>query len=170
MFTTARPVPLAPTHKSKLHRLRWESSGQFIGSSYRLAPYTKKYSYNQSVDINTLSKLEYKPNERDTFRLTAGLNQSLMSVPLPQLSAAVGVKQKQTDMQNFIIAAFRRTGGRFYDEANIALTNAFYRETFASRGTIFDPLPVVERRRTANQQRSTDCISASTMCFRLKEI
>ncbi|MCC7527674.1 MAG: TonB-dependent receptor [Candidatus Melainabacteria bacterium] len=129
--------------QSKLHRLRWESSGQFIGSSYRLVPYTKKYSYNQGMDINTLSKLEYKPNERDTFRLTAGLNQSFMRVPLPQLSASVGVKQKQTDMQNFIIAAFRRTGGRFYDEANIALTNAFYRETFASRGTVFDPLPVV---------------------------
>ncbi|MBA3859165.1 MAG: hypothetical protein C0507_19845 [Cyanobacteria bacterium PR.3.49] len=129
--------------RSKLHRLRWESSGQFIGSSYRLAPYTKKYSYNQSLDINTLSKLEYKPNERDTFRLTAGLNQSFMRVPLPQTSASLGVRQKQTDMQNFIIAAFRRTGGRFYDEANIALTNAFYNETFSSRGLVFDPFPVV---------------------------
>ncbi len=129
--------------RSKLHRLRWESSGQFIGTSYRLVPYTKKYSFNQGFDINTLSKLEYKPNERDTFRLTAGLNQSFMRVPLPQTSAAVGVRQKQSDMQNFIIAAFRRTGGRFYDEANIALTNAFYRETFSSRGLAFDPLPVV---------------------------
>lgn len=129
--------------RSKLHRLRWESSGQFIGTSYRLVPYTKQYSFNQGMDINTLSKLEYKPNERDTFRLTAGVNQSFMRVPLPQTSASLGVKQKQTDMQNFIIAAWRRTGRRFYDEANIALTNAFYRETFASRGLAFDPLPVV---------------------------
>ncbi|HIA53192.1 MAG TPA: TonB-dependent receptor, partial [Candidatus Melainabacteria bacterium] len=129
--------------QSKLHRLRWESSGQFIGTSYRLVPYTKQYSFNQGMDINTLSKLEYKPNERDTFRLTAGINQSFMRVPLPQTSAALGVKQKQTDMQNFIIAAWRRTGRRFYDEANIAFTNAFYRETFASRGLVFDPLPVV---------------------------
>lgn len=129
--------------RSKLHRLRWESSGQFIGSSYRLAPYSKRYSYNQGMDINTLSKLEYKPNERDTFRLTAGLNQSFMRVPLPQGSASVGVRQKQTDMQNFIIAAWRRVGGRFYDEANIALTNAFYNETFSSRGLMFDPYPVI---------------------------
>lgn len=129
--------------KSKLHRLRFESSGQFNASSYRLVPYTKKYSYNQGMDINTLSKLEWKPNERDTYRLTAGLNQSWMRIPLPQTSASLGVRQKQTDMQNYLIASFRRTGKKYFDEANVAITNAFYRENFFSRGTVFDPLPVV---------------------------
>lgn len=129
--------------KSRWNRLRFESSGAFVASSYRLAPPVQVFTYNNGLDINSLTKIEYRHDERNTFRLTAGINESFLQVPISKLSKSFNVRERQHDRQDYIIATYKRIGGRLYDELSLSLINAFYYEGYRSNGQAFDPNPIV---------------------------
>ncbi len=128
--------------KSKLNRLRYESSGSFRGSLLGLAPPTKTFKHDSRADLNVLGKVEYQITERDRLRLTLGLNHSFLQVPVSRLSYRAGVRQNQYDAQDYMVLSYKHTFDRFFDEANLHLINAFYYEGYGSRN-VFDPDPVI---------------------------
>ena len=128
--------------KSKLHQLRYESSGSFRGSLLGLSPPVKSFKHDSRADINVLGKLEYQATERDRFRFTVGLNHSFLQVPTSRLSYRAGVRANQYDAQDFAVLSYKHTFQRFFDEANLHLINAFYYEGYKSRN-VFDPDPVI---------------------------
>ena len=123
---------------SVLHRLRYESSGSFRMSSYGIAPPVKDYVHNGRTDINSFTKLEFQATPRDTFRLTTSINQTTFQMPTSGYSATAGVKDRQTDGQNYIIASYIHKFEKFLDEANLHLLNGIYYERFRSSNA-FDP-------------------------------
>lgn len=128
--------------RSRLHRLRFESSGSFRGSALGLSPPVKSFRHDARADINVLGKLEYQATERDRFRLTLGINHSFLQVPVSRLSYAAGVRQNQYDAQDYLILSYKHTFDRFFDEANLHLINAFYYQGYKARN-VFDPDPVI---------------------------
>lgn len=127
---------------SKLHHLRYESSGSFRGAALGLAPPVRNFVRDSRADINVLSKLEYQATERDRFKLTLGLNHSWLAVPTSRISHRFGVRANQYDGQDYLIASYKHTFKRFFDEANLHLINAFYYEGYKARN-VFDPDPVI---------------------------
>ncbi len=127
---------------SKLNKLRFETSGSFRGAALGLPPPTRNFKHDARADINVLSKLEYQLSERDRFRLTLGLNHSWLQVPTSRLSYRAGVRASQYDAQDYLIASYKHTFEKWFDEANLHLVNAFYYEGYKSRN-VFDPDPVI---------------------------
>ncbi len=121
-----------------LHRLRIESSGSFRMSSYGIAPPVKDYVHNDRTDINSFTKLEFLATPRDTFRLTTSINQTTFQMPTSGYSATAGVKDRQTDGQNYIIASYIHKFEKWLDEANLHILNGIYYERFRSSAA-FDP-------------------------------
>jgi hypothetical protein len=122
------------------NRVRIESSGSFRGSDYRLAPPVKNYVCNWGGDINSFTKLEYRPNERNTFRLTTSLNSTYAQVPESKGSRGAGYRGNQTDIQNYVIASYIHKFQKYFDELNLHLLNGFYSEKFHTTRS-FDPYP-----------------------------
>lgn len=127
---------------SKLYNLRFSSSGQFRGTSMRLAPGTKDFVGNAGADINTLSSLVWKATNKDTFKFDLAINESFLQSPLSKFSRNSGVRGFQQDRQDYFIASWKRKGEKFFDELNLHLLNGFYSESFKS-SPAFDPAPVV---------------------------
>lgn len=127
-----------PHHK--LHKLRFDSSGSFRGSSLRIAPPNRTWADNRGADINVLARLEYLITPRDRLRLTVAINESFLGVPTSQLSRQFGVKQFQQDRQDYFTLSYRHKFEKFFDEFNLHLLNGFYSETFRSTN-VFDPNP-----------------------------
>lgn len=125
---------------SRLHRLRFDSSGSFRGSSIRIAPPTKTFANNRGADINVLARLEYLLTPRDTLRLTVAINESFLGVPTANLSRQFGVKQFQQDRQDYFTLSYKHKFAKFFDEFNVHLLNGFYSESFRSTN-VFDPSP-----------------------------
>lgn len=128
--------------KSIWNKFRFESSGNFLGTSLGLAPPVPRFLHNSRCDINSLSKLEFRPTEKDRIKLTVGLNNSFLQIPTSRISYHAGVRQRQYDGQNFAILSWKHQFERFFDEGNLHLINAFYRETYRSRN-VFDPDPTI---------------------------
>ncbi len=133
---------LSQKPNSTLNKIRVESSGTAVGSSIYLQPPIGKYRRNNGANLNILNKVEYTPSERDRFRLTAGINEAFLQIPIPGTSEAYGVRQHQHDRQDFVILSWRHKFNRIFDESNLHLVNGFYSETFRSRN-VFDPLPII---------------------------
>lgn len=131
---------LSQDKNSILNRVRIESSGAFLGSSYRLPPPVKNYVNDNSFDLNTFTKVEYMATEKDTFRLTAALNSTITEVPTSKGTRAAGWHATQTDGQHYVIASWIHKGGRLVDESNLHILNGFYYEKFRS-SLAFDPYP-----------------------------
>lgn len=127
---------------SKLYNLRFSSSGQFRGTSLRLAPGTKDFVGNAGADINSLSSLVWKPNNKDTFKFDLAINESFLQSPISKFSRNAGVHSFQQDRQDYFITSWKRKGERFFDELNLHLLNGFYAESFKS-SPAFDPAPVL---------------------------
>ena len=120
------------------NRVRFESSGSFRMSSYGIAPPVKDYVHNGRTDINSFSKLEFQATPRDLFRLTTSINETTMQMPTSGYSATAGVKDRQSDGQNYIIASYIHKFERWLDEANLHILNGIYYERFRSSNA-FDP-------------------------------
>ncbi|HEY9681295.1 MAG TPA: carboxypeptidase regulatory-like domain-containing protein [Oculatellaceae cyanobacterium] len=120
------------------HRVRFESSGSFRMTSYGIAPPVKDYVHNGRTDINSFTKIEFTPTPRDTFRLTTSINETTFQIPTSGYSATAGVKDRQSDGQNYIIASYIHKFERWLDEANLHLLNGIYYERFRSSNA-FDP-------------------------------
>ena len=127
---------------SNLNKLRFESSGQFRGTSIRLAPGVKDFSGDAGADINSLSRLEYQATPKDLFRFTVSINESFLQVPLSKFSHQNGARQFQQDRQDYFIASYRHRGAKLFDELNLHILNGFYGEYFKS-SPAFDPVPVL---------------------------
>lgn len=125
---------------SRLHRLRFESSGLFRGTSLRIAPPNKFFAANAGADINAYARLEYQLSNRDLLKFSVAINQSFLDVPTNRLSRQVGVKQYQRDAQNYFIVSYKHKFERFFDELNLHILNGFYSESFRSTNN-FDPAP-----------------------------
>ncbi|MBU6453998.1 MAG: carboxypeptidase regulatory-like domain-containing protein [Cyanobacteria bacterium REEB67] len=123
-----------------LSRLRFESSGSFRGSTLRIAPPVKNYVGNNGADINVLARLEYQATERDVLRLTVAINESMLRVPTAPISQQFGVRQYQSDRQDYFTLSWRHKYARFFDEGNLHLLNGFYGESYHSSNA-FDPAP-----------------------------
>ncbi|HEY9733262.1 MAG TPA: TonB-dependent receptor [Drouetiella sp.] len=126
----------------KLYNLRYSSSGQFRGTSIRIAPGTKDFVGNAGADINSLSQLVYKPNNKDQFKLDVSINETFIQSPVSGYSRSFGVHSFQQDRQDYFILSYKRKGEKLFDEANIHLLNGFYSESFKS-SPAFDPAPVL---------------------------
>jgi Carboxypeptidase regulatory-like domain len=127
---------------SKLYNLRFSSSGQFRGTSIRLAPPVKDFVGDAGADINSLSSLVWKPNTRDTFKFDLAINESFLQSPLSKFSRNSGVRGFQQDRQDYVIASWKRKGEKLFDELNLHILNGFYSESFKS-SPAFDPAPVL---------------------------
>ncbi|HEY9775704.1 MAG TPA: TonB-dependent receptor [Planktothrix sp.] len=128
--------------KSVLNRLRYDSSGSFMGTQLGLSPPTRDFVHDSQAQINSLTKLEFLATERDTFKLTVGINDSFSQIPTSAISYDAGVRQHQHDRQDYIILSYKHRFERFFDEGNLHIINAFYDETYSSRN-VFDPDPVI---------------------------
>jgi hypothetical protein len=128
--------------RSNLNKLRYETSGSFRGALLGLSPPVKSFKHDSRADINVLGKIEYQLTERDRFRLTLGLNHAWLQVPISRLSYSAGVRAHQYDAQDYLVASYKHTFKKFFDEANLHLVNAFYYEGYKSRN-VFDPDPVI---------------------------
>jgi hypothetical protein len=117
-------------------------SGATVGTSLGLQPPTKAFRRNGRADMNYLGKLEYIASERDTFRLTAMLNESFLQVPTSPRSYRAGARYSQHDRQNLLILSYKHRFAKFFDEANLHILNGFYSERLNSRN-IFDPDPII---------------------------
>ena len=129
---------LSQDASSILHRVRIESSGSFRMSSYGIAPPVKDYVHNDRTDINSFTKIEFLATPRDTFRLTTAINQTTFQMPTSGYSATAGVKDRQSDGQNYVIASYIHKFEKYLDEANLHLLNGIYYERFRSSAA-FDP-------------------------------
>lgn len=123
------------------NKVRFDSSGNFLGTSLGLAPPVRSFLHNGRCDINSLSKIEFKPTERDRIRLSVGLNNTWSQIPSSRLSHHAGVRQRLYDGQNFAILSWKHQFERFFDESNLHIINAFYNQNYRSRA-VFDPDPV----------------------------
>ncbi|MFN8554816.1 MAG: carboxypeptidase-like regulatory domain-containing protein [Candidatus Obscuribacterales bacterium] len=128
---------------SKLYNLRFSSSGQFRGTSLRLAPGTKDFVGNAGADINTLSSLVWKATTNDTFKFDLAINESFPCSHhcrnSPETAEYVVFAQ---DRQDYFIASWKRKGEKFFDELNLHLLNGSTQKSFKS-SPAFDPAPVV---------------------------
>jgi len=120
------------------NKFRFESSGLFSESSYGVAPPTKTFVHDGKVDIQSFTKLEFLATPRDTFRLTTSINETSLQVPTSKLSATAGVKDRQSDGQNYIIGSYIHKGDKWIDEGNLHILNGIYYERFRSSNA-FDP-------------------------------
>jgi hypothetical protein len=127
---------------NKLYNLRFSSSGQFRGTSIRLAPPVKDFVGDAGADINTLSSLVWKPNNKNTFKFDLAINESFLQTPLSKFSRNNGVHAFQQDRQDYVIASWKRKGEKLFDELNLHILNGFYSESFKS-SPAFDPAPVL---------------------------
>ena len=125
---------------SKLNRLRFESIGQAVSTSYGLNAPVKNYVRNGRVDLNFLNKLEYVPDEMNRFKLTASLNSTFAQQPTGIFSRNAGVRQQLTERSHYLIASWNRKGRKFFDEANLHFVNSFYQQVGQSN-LAFDPFP-----------------------------
>jgi hypothetical protein len=133
---------LSQDPKSILNRIRFESIGVAQDSTYRLQPGSRSFTHDNGVDLNFLNKIEFTPTERDRFKLTVGINQSLLQIPNSPLSQRAGVRLNEHDMQDFIIAGYNHKFEKFFDEFNLNVVNGFYGQSFHGP-TVFDPDPVI---------------------------
>jgi hypothetical protein len=120
------------------NKLRFESSGIFRSTSYGIAPPVKDYVLNDRVDLQSFTKLEYLATPRDTLRLTTAINETTFQIPSSGFSASAGVRDRQSDGQNYIIASYIHRFEKWLDEANLHILNGIYYERFRSSGA-FDP-------------------------------
>lgn len=123
-----------------LNKLRFEASGQFRGTSLRIAPPTKNFVGNGGADINVYGRLEYQLTNRDLLKLDVSINESYMRVPTSRLSGQFGVRQFQQDRQDYFILSWKHKFAKFFDELNLHFLNGFYAESFRSTNN-FDPSP-----------------------------
>ncbi|MBI4534233.1 MAG: TonB-dependent receptor [Candidatus Melainabacteria bacterium] len=128
--------------KSILHRLKFEASGQTVGTSLGLSPPVKHFVRNGRADLNYLGKLEFAPSEKDTIRLTALFNESFMQLPTSGTSRGFGVRMSQHDRQDLAMVSYHRRFDKYLDQLNLHIINAFYSERVKSRNA-FDPLPLI---------------------------
>lgn len=125
---------------SRLHRLRFESSGLFRGTTLRIAPPNKFFAGNAGADINAYARLEYQATNRDLLKLSVSINESYLGVPTNRLSRQFGVRQYQRDRQNYFTLSYKHKFEKFFDELNLHILNGFYSESFRSTNN-FDPAP-----------------------------
>lgn len=127
---------------SILNRLRFETSGTYYGTKLGIEAPFRNFARNGRAQINSLSKIEFSPTEKDRFKLTVGLNESFLGWPTSKISRAAGVKINEYDREDYIILGYRRLGEKYFDEANLNIVNAFYSQRLWSRNR-FDPNPVL---------------------------
>lgn len=127
---------------SILNRIRYDSSGAFLGSLLGLSPPVQSVVHDARANINSLTKIEFLANERNLFKLTVGLNESFMQIPTSKESYNAGVRQHQHDRQDYVILSYKHRFQRFFDEANLHILNCFYYQGFTS-ANVFDPNPVI---------------------------
>jgi hypothetical protein len=125
---------------SKLHKLRFESSGSFRGSSIRIAAPTQSFANNRGADINVFARLEYLLSPYDKLKASVAINESFLGVPTSHFSNLYGVRQRQQDRQDYFILSYQHKFRKFFDEFNLHLLNGFYSESFRSSNA-FDPAP-----------------------------
>lgn len=122
------------------NRVRFESVGQATGNSYGIQAPAKFYRNNGRANLNFMNKLEFAPNEYNTFKIIAALNSSFAQQPTNIMSANAGVRQKLTERDHYLIMSWNRRGRKYFDEANLHFVNAFYQQLGQSN-LAFDPFP-----------------------------
>jgi hypothetical protein len=131
---------LSQNPNSKLFNLRVESSGSFRGTSYKLAPPVKNYVNNNAADINSFTKIEYRPNENNIFRVTAAINETFTQLPTSIGTRNAGFHGKQHDAQDYIMTSYIHKFKKYFDQLNLHMINGIYYEKF-STSWAFDPYP-----------------------------
>ncbi len=133
---------LSEDPKSFRHKIRFEASGATIGTVLGLTPPVKHFRRNARAELNYLGKIEFLASEKDTFKLSALLNESWSQIPTSGTSQAFGVRMNQHDRQDLVILSYRRKGERLFDDLNLHIINGFYSERLQSRNA-FDPFPIL---------------------------
>ncbi len=129
---------LSQDPKSILNRIRFESSGAAVATRYGLPPPVRHFVRNSRLDINSLTSVEFQATERDTFRLTAGVNETFLQLPTSRQTLSFGLKQSQQVQQHYIIASYKHQFEKWLDEADLHCISAFYSERWNSTNA-FDP-------------------------------
>ncbi|HEY9713353.1 MAG TPA: carboxypeptidase regulatory-like domain-containing protein, partial [Chroococcales cyanobacterium] len=122
------------------NKLRFESSGSIRGTSYRLAAPVKYYVNNNGFDVNILNKLEYLATARDTFKLTAAINETYTQIPTSAFTRSAGFHGRQHDGQDYLIASYNHKFDHFFDELDLHILNGIYYQNFQTSNA-FDPTP-----------------------------
>lgn len=122
------------------NRVRIESSGQFRGNDYRLAPPTKNYVNDWGADVNSLTKLEFMATERDTFRITTSINDTYSQLPESKGSRNAGYHGSLSDQQNYVILSYFHKFQKYFDDLNFHIVNCDYGQEFHTSQN-FDPYP-----------------------------
>lgn len=133
---------LSQNTNSIWNRIKAESSGAINATSLGVEPPVEHSRRNGRVDINILSKAEFQVSERDTLKLTLGINETLLHIPTSGTSRSYGVKVNQHDRQNFLILSYKHRFEKWLDEGNFHVLNGFYSQRLNSNN-VFDPFPVV---------------------------
>lgn len=130
--------PLSTKRRSVLNRIRFESAGAAVANSLGFSPPKRHFVRDNRLDLNSLTNIEFRPTDRDTVRLTAGLNSTYMQLPTSGVTQACGFTQNMSVRQNFLIASYNHQFEKWLDEANLHYLNAFYSERLHSTNA-FDP-------------------------------
>ncbi len=133
---------LSQDKNSKWNRVAAESSGSVYSTLLGTQPPTVQFRRNGRLDMNLLSKVVYRPTDKDTLKLILGINETFMHQPTPVISANVGVKLNEHDAANYLIGHYNHQFSKWFDQSNFYVVNSFYTQKLTS-SNVFDPQPII---------------------------
>lgn len=133
---------LSQDPNSNWNKVRVESSGNFFGRKLGLETPSKSFRRNGRFDLNTITKVQFEPNEKNRFTFTAAFNETYLHQPTQVASRRAGFKVNQHDRQNYLILSYRRKFEKYFDEGHLHIVNAFYSSKVGSTN-VFDPAPII---------------------------
>ncbi len=131
-------TPLSLNPQSILNRLRVESAGAAVANTLGFTPPKTHFVRDTRLDMNYLTNVEFRATEKDTVRLSVGLNSTNMQLPTSGVTQACGFTQNMFTRQNYLILSYKHRFEKWLDEANLHYLNAFYSERVHSTNA-FDP-------------------------------
>ncbi len=134
--------PLSQKSNSILSKFKFQSSGTTYGTALGIEAPVRRFARNGRANINTLTKIEFTPTEKDRFKLTIGINESFLGWPTSKISQRAGVRINEHDREDYVILGYRRRGEKYFDEANLNIVNSFNSQRLYSRN-VFDPTPIL---------------------------
>ncbi|MBX9725310.1 MAG: TonB-dependent receptor, partial [Candidatus Obscuribacterales bacterium] len=133
---------LSQDKNSKWNRVAAESSGSIYSTLLGTQAPTVQFRRNGRLDMNLLSKVVYRPTDKDTLKLILGINETFMHQPTPVISANVGVKLNEHDAANYLIGHYNHQFSKWFDQSNFYVVNSFYTQKLTS-SNVFDPQPII---------------------------
>jgi len=134
--------PLSQKSNSILSKIKFQSSGTVYGTALGIEAPVRRFARNGRANINTLTKIDFAPTDKDRLKLTIGINESFLGWPTSKTSQRAGVRINEHDREDYVILGYKRLGEKYFDQANINIVNAFYSQRLTSRN-VFDPTPIL---------------------------